>query len=99
MFLGCIISLAIVFKELFITFYKCNSEKQAIESIKKINPDVRQKTSEKIKIWFDKKSKRARILILPNFFQIISKFYSFSDCELRCYVSDFDFKSGYCQAT
>ena len=73
MFLGCVISLFVVYKEIYVSFYKVNSEKAAIDSIKRSNLDLREDTMSKIKVWFNKKQKKASIFIYPNFFQIISR--------------------------
>jgi Polycystin cation channel len=72
MLLGCVLSLLIVFKEILITVNLTN-EQDILEYLVAINPDLRENTAKKVKIWIKKQKKMSRVLIYPNFFQIISR--------------------------
>ena len=72
MFLGCIVSLVIVYFELMITVKKVN-EADIYATLRADNPDLVENTESKVKLWINKDKKMTRVLVYPNFFQIISK--------------------------
>lgn len=72
MFLGCILSLFIVYKELMLSVSIYTNEEDVIEHLKCNYPDLREKTEKKVKIWVKKQKKMSSVFIYPNFFQIIS---------------------------
>lgn len=78
MFIGCILSLVIVYFELLKT-YPLNSamktKKDVEMRLKADFSDLKENTLTKVSIWLLKEKKKAVIFIYPNFFQIISSFF------------------------
>ena len=72
MVIGCVVSLVIVYNEIFEKFAKTN-ENEILAELVKFNPDLRVDTRSKIKLWIYKEKKYSRVFIYPNMFQYISK--------------------------
>ena len=72
MLIGCVVSLLIVYNEVFERFASTN-EAEILAQLIKNNPDLRGDTKSKIKLWIYKEKKYSRVFIYPNMFQYISK--------------------------
>lgn len=76
MFLGCIISLFIVYNEIFWTVPKTNL-KDIKNEMKNPMPDLTDAHFNEFHVTIYKEKKYSRVIVIPNFFQIVSK-------NLRC---------------
>lgn len=74
MFLGCFVSIYIVFAEIYITYkVKKGTVEETYALLKAQRPELRVNIEQKVIVWATVGKKISRVLVKPNFFLVISK--------------------------